>query len=100
FEGSATPEQCEGIDVTAMPLDEVPAYCVFVAWHALERRYALVTGQLQPGPSYGLLWVSRPLDVGDARDFDTYRPGADLVLGEVTLGEDGRPSVSAGVSLL
>jgi hypothetical protein len=100
FAGPATKAQCDGIDVTAMPLDEVPAYCVLVQWHALERRFGLLSGRLSPGPSYGLLWVSRPTGVGDPRDFDTYRPGADLVLGEVSLDQDGRPSVSPGVSLL
>ncbi len=99
FGENAKPSDCDGIDVTTMPINEVPAYCVMVQWHKLERDLALARGELAPGPSYGLLWVSRPLGVGDVRDFDTYRPGADLLRGEVTLDASGRPAVSAGASL-
>ncbi len=99
FGGNAKPADCDGIDVTTMPINEVPAYCVMVQWHKLERDRAIARGELAPGPSYGLLWVSRPVGVGDVRDFDTYRPGADLLRGEVTLNAQGKPSISVGQSL-
>lgn len=100
FASPATPEACAGIDVTSMPLDEVPPYCAFVAWHALERGRAIAAGELSAGPDYALVWVSRPLGVGDVRDFDTYRPGADLRRAELSLAADGEPALGAETSLL
>jgi hypothetical protein len=103
FEDFAEPagaDSCAGMDVTKMPLDEVPAYCVMRAWHALERTRAVAAGELLSGPDYALVWVARPLGVGDVRDFDTYRPNADLLRGTLTLDADGKPALSAGTSLL
>jgi hypothetical protein len=100
FADPATPEDCAGVDVTATPLDRVPAYCVLVAWHKLERDRAIADGSIEPGPGYALVWVSRPLGVGDARDFDRYRPGADLIRAELTLDADGKPSLGPQASLL
>ncbi|HEX6242223.1 MAG TPA: hypothetical protein VFZ61_15035, partial [Polyangiales bacterium] len=97
---SATPMDCSGVDVTTQPLAEVPAYCALVQWHALERELALNRGELSDGADQALVWVSRPLDVGDPRDFDTYRPGADLMRASLTFGADGRPQLGAGNSLL
>ena len=100
FDGFATADQCTAVDLASSDLNDVPAYCVLVQWHALERELAIARGEVMPGPDYGLVWVSRPLDVGDARDFDSYRPGADLMRGALTLAADGQPTVGPGVSLL
>ncbi len=100
FAEPASAAQCAAVDLASIPLDEVPAYCVLVQWHALERARGLARGELQAGPAYGLLWVSRPLDVGDARDFDTYRPGANLMRAEVSLDAEGKPSLGEARSLL
>jgi hypothetical protein len=97
FDGPAEAADCDGVDVTAMPLDTVPAYCVLREWHRRERAAAGFDTAAAPA----LVWVSRPLDVGDVRDFDSYRPGADLLRGELTLDADGRPSLGlVPVSLL
>jgi hypothetical protein len=96
----AVPSACTGIDVTTQPLDQVPAYCVLVQWHALERQRALVAGSLSQPSDQALIWVSRPLDVGDPRDFDSYRPGADLRRAALSIAADGRPSLGPSSSLL
>jgi hypothetical protein len=99
-ERSAEPAACADIDVTAQPLDQVPAYCAFVQWHKLERDRALAAGALSQPSELALIWVSRPTDLGDLRDFDSYRPGADLQRAVLTLAADGRPSLGASSSLL
>jgi WD40-like Beta Propeller Repeat len=99
-ESSANPSLCAGLDVTTAPLASVPAYCVLSQWHALERERALASGALSDPSELALVWVSRPLDVGDPRDFDTYRPGADLRRALLTLDAQGMPSVAASTSLL
>ena len=71
-----------------------------VAWHKLERERALAAGKLSQPSEQALIWVSRPIGVGDPRDFDTYRPGADLRRAQLTLAADGRPSLGAASSLL
>jgi hypothetical protein len=73
---------------------------VFVAWHALERKLAIGRGEIDAGSELPLVYVSRPLGLGDARDFDSYRPGADLLRAPLTLHGDGAPSLGAGTSLL
>ncbi|MDB4986108.1 MAG: hypothetical protein JWN04_1286 [Myxococcaceae bacterium] len=103
FEDFATPasaDSCAGIDVTKTPLDSASAYCVFVAWHALERKLASARGEIDTDPEIALLYVSRPLGIGDARDFDTYRPGADLRSAPLTLHGDKAPTLATGTSLL
>jgi WD40-like Beta Propeller Repeat len=97
---SADPSVCAGVDVATQPLDDVPAYCAFVQWHKLERERALAAGDLSQPSELSLIWVSRPTDVGDLRDFDSYRPGADLSRASLTLAADGRPSLGASSSLL
>jgi hypothetical protein len=100
FGAPARKEDCAAVDVTKEPIDGVAAYCVLVAWHALERRLATERGQIDSGNEHALLYVSRPLGVGDPRDFDSYRPNADLLRAPLTLGADGRPSLGVGTSLL
>ncbi len=96
----ADPSQCATFDAKTQPLASVPAYCVLSQWHALERERALARGELSEPADLALVWVSRPLDLGDPRDFDSYRPGADLMHARLTLDATGRPSVSAARSLL
>jgi hypothetical protein len=100
FAAPASAAACADFDITAQPLDQASAYCVLVAWHALERELSIAKGEIDPGPEHALLWVSRPLDVGDVRDFDRYRPGADLVRASLTLDDAGRPTLGAPTSLL
>jgi hypothetical protein len=98
--GPARAEACANVDLATTPLDDVPAYCVFVAWHALERKLAIARGEVLPDRELGLAYVSRPLGVGDARDFDTYRPGADLLRAPLTLQGERPPTLGVGTSLL
>lgn len=101
FQGhSATPADCTSFDVTKQELASVPAYCVLVQWHTLERQRALREGVISQPSEHALVWVSRPLDVGDPRDFDAYRPGADLRRASLTFGANGRPQLGASSSLL
>ncbi|MGF1466495.1 MAG: TolB family protein [Sandaracinaceae bacterium] len=93
----ATPDDCAGFDLDEGDLNEVPAYCVMVRWHQVEREAAIARGEIDPDPDVvrGVVWVARPTDVGDPRDFDTYRPGADLRLAEATL-DPGSGDLSLG----
>ncbi|MDB4977467.1 MAG: hypothetical protein JWN48_5808 [Myxococcaceae bacterium] len=103
FEDFGTParaDSCAGIDVTKTPLDQASAYCVFVAWHALERKLASGRGEIETDAELSLVYVSRPLGVGDARDFDSYRPGADLLRAPLTLQGDKAPTLGTGTTLL
>lgn len=100
FAGPARAEACAGIDVTRAPLDGVPAYCVFVAWHALERRIASERGEIDMSSEIALAYVSRPTGVGETRDFDRYRPGADLLRAPLSLHGDAPPTLGVGTSLL
>jgi hypothetical protein len=101
FEVPANPSLCEGVDVTLDKLDGLKAYCVLVAWHKLERERALAAKAVDAGPEYPLVWVSRPTGAGDPRDFDTYRPGADLKYGNLTVPADGSaPTLFGAGSLL
>lgn len=88
-------ERCEDFDAQGQPLSEVPSLCVLREWHRIERGEAIARGEIFPdaAPITGLVWVERPLGLGTPTDFDTYRPGADLLLapaslsgGDVTLG--------------
>ena len=82
----ATPDDCAGVDADAGDLNEIPAYCVMARWHAIEREEAIATGEIFPETEVvrSVVWVSRPLGVGEPRDFDTYRPGADLMMAPAT----------------
>jgi hypothetical protein len=96
FGTPATAELCAGVDARSMPLDTLPAYCVFTQWHAIERAEAIAAKEALPAAStHRFVWVERPTDLGDVRDFDTYRPGAVLMFGELSLAADGRPSLAA-----
>jgi hypothetical protein len=98
----ATPDDCAGFDADAGPLDEIPAYCVIARWHAIERAEAVRRGEVRDAaaPLGGVVYVSRPADVGRPEDFDTYRPGADLILADATLGADGSVTLGAERSVL
>ncbi|HEY7957855.1 MAG TPA: hypothetical protein VII38_21280, partial [Polyangia bacterium] len=81
----------EVIDPTLCPQPWSEAstpFCTIVEWHRLERQALLAKGQVDPmnqGDSLPLIAVVRPPDGDRLIDFDTYRPGADLVLGAVPL---------------
>ncbi len=85
---SATPADCamytdDQLDHTG-DLNMIPAYCIFVRWHEIER------GIAHPGIDTahsvaGLVWVNRPSGVGRPDDFDTYRPGASLRIANATV---------------
>ena len=69
-------------------LNEVPAYCVLARWHAIERAAgdrARRARRAQPRRSASC--SSRgPPGIGGRRRFDTFRPGADLVLADAPHG--------------
>lgn len=98
----ATPDDCIGIDADTGDLNEVPAYCVVRRWHEIERENAIARGDVFPDSELvrAIVWVARPLGVGGATEFDTYRPGADLRSADVTVGADFTLTVGAPRSLL
>ncbi|MBX3275034.1 MAG: hypothetical protein KF729_32515 [Sandaracinaceae bacterium] len=90
----ARAEDCDGVDVDGGDLNAIPAYCVLARWHALERAAAALA------PLHHLAWIERPPGIGEATDFDTYRPGADLRLAEASLGADGAVALEPSRSVL
>lgn len=97
----AEPSLCDGVDAERGELDKVPPYCVFVAWHKLERARAIARGTLTATPLGAILYVTRPPDTDVPQDFDRYRPGAELHLvsasldgGAVKLGAELKSSCS------
>ncbi len=98
----ATLDDCVGIDADNGDLNEIPAYCVVVRWHQIEREAAIARGDVFSDAELvrALVWIARPLGVGGVMDFDTYRPGADLMSADVTVGADGAMTVGTPGSLL
>jgi hypothetical protein len=100
----ATPEDCAPYDADADDIDDVPAYCILVRWHQIERqRFAdelAARGVPEPGALRSLVWVRRPPGTGDVRDFDTFRGGADLLAAPVTVDAGGAATVGEPASLL
>jgi hypothetical protein len=97
----AAPARCANVDADSGDLNQIPAYCVLARWHALERQQAIASGELEasPGPS-GVIWIARPPGTGNATEFDTYRPGADLMWAAATVAADGHTSLGTPRSLL
>ena len=87
----ASPDDCDGIDADTADLNEIPAYCVIARWHAIERAESIAEGEILPDDAMvrAVVWVARPLGVGDVTDFDTYRPGADLRIADATFDATG-----------
>jgi hypothetical protein len=69
-------------------------FCTLVEWHRLERQ-ALLTSTppqadaMNAGDALQIVSVVRPPNPDRLIDFDTYEPGADLVIGNVSLGPLG-----------
>ena len=100
----ATPDDCAGFDADAGDLNEVPAYCIMARWWEIERQEAIDAGEIaDPAVEIvrSVVWVARPVGVGDPRDFDTYRPGADLLMAPATVDPTSRNlSLGAATSVL
>lgn len=92
---------CEGVDADHGDLNEVPAYCVFARWHAIERELAVQRGELASAdPMPAVVFVTRPEGTGSVLDFDTFRPGADLVRASAVFAADGGIELGMPNSLL
>ncbi len=80
-----------GLDPTMCPQPwstASTAFCTLVEWHRIERADMLAAGTADPftvGERLPLAAVVRPPNDDRLIDFDTFRPGADLVLGSVAL---------------
>jgi hypothetical protein len=75
--GNTDPTMCPSPWTTAST-----AFCTFVEWHRIERADLITANQADPMPSGGtlpIIAVTMPPNADRAIDFDTYRPGADLV---------------------
>lgn len=100
FREPATPDLCAAYDADTDPLDEIPAYCILVRWQQIEREEAIAQGAVMPELMAAVVWVERPLGVGETTDFDTYRPGADLLIATPSVAADGSLSLGPSVSVL
>ncbi len=89
-------------DPTRAWFEELSAGCVLDAWHKLEREIAIESGQMSEDPGAIGVFVRRPANADRHIDFDTYRPGADLLRLDLTLDGGGRVTGTAAepVSLL
>lgn len=98
----ATPDDCASYDAMNGNLNEVPAYCILVQWHAIERREAIARGEIfdEAAPVRSVVWVARPPGIGRLDEFDTFRGGADLRMADATLGADGSIMLGTSRSLL
>ena len=98
----ATPAKCAGVDADGGDLNDpdVKAYCVLARWHAIEREQAIARGELPSSATpAGVVFVARPEAVGGSAEFDTFRPGAELMLAAVSSDAAGRISLGAARSL-
>ncbi|MBZ0116963.1 MAG: hypothetical protein K8H88_08215, partial [Sandaracinaceae bacterium] len=95
----ATAEDCAGVDADNGDLNTIPAYCVLRRWHEIEREEGIAAGELFPAGDVvrAVFWISRGRGVGEARDFDTYRAGADLVRATASV-DPGTGDLSIGAS--
>lgn len=70
--------------------EEATPGCVIATWHRLERTIAIENGQLGAAPGAVGVFVRRPPDPGRLLDFDSYRPGADLLRLDLARDAQGR----------
>jgi hypothetical protein len=96
----ADPGDCAGVDADAGDLNSIPGYCVLARWHAIERAGAIARGEIFPEVVRSVVWIARPPGVGRPDDFDTYRPGADLVQADASVAPDLSISLGPERSLL
>ena len=96
----ASPALCQGIDADNGKLDDVPAYCVLVRWHQIERELAIERGELDAQALRSLVWIARPEGGGGALEFDAFAPGADLVLADASEDAMGQVALGTPRSLL
>jgi len=93
--------RCSAVDADTGDLNEVPAYCVLARWHELERSLRVERGELpaRAAPS-AVVFVLRPPGAPGSADFDTWKPGADLLLATAATSGDGHLELGAQRSLL
>jgi hypothetical protein len=97
----ASAAKCAAVDADSGDLNSIPAYCVLVRWHAIERELAIQRGELSANPEpRGIVFVARPEGVGGIADFDSYRPGADLLWADASSDTQGHLELSGARSLL
>jgi len=66
------------------------AFCALVEWHRLERQEAgAAVSALGAGSMLPIAWVERPPNADRLLDFDTFRGGADLLVGDVMVTAGG-----------
>ncbi|HMI91177.1 MAG TPA: hypothetical protein VK509_07425 [Polyangiales bacterium] len=99
-ETQASPADCTAVDADAGKLDDTQAYCVLARWHAIERELAIERGELDAGDPRAVVWVARPEGGGGPLDFDSFAPGADLVIAGASQGADAQLNLAAPRSVL
>jgi hypothetical protein len=73
------------------PATNTRAFCVFQAWHQIERQdRAAALSPMKAGDVLPLAFVARPPNPDNLLQFDTYEGGADLKLADATLDGAGK----------
>ncbi len=94
----------EVIDPTLCPQPWTSAstpFCTVVEWHRQERGVLLTTNTvnaMNDGDALGIVAVVQPPNADRLIDFDTYRPGADLVMSNVTVNALGAIDPASGTA--
>jgi len=96
---SADPADC------VQPFDPLtaPAFCILTEWLRLERGElpSQYRADLSGGQTMPLVYVERPADTARPIEFGQYRPGADLIRTEASIGTSAQVTSAAGrLSLL
>lgn len=99
--GGSIPDNCPD----AFDPATASAFCVIQQWVDIERASLITGGQVLPlgdGDTVPIVYVQRDAgDMASPLDFDTYQPGADLLVADAVMGADGTlASVGAPTSLL
>lgn len=97
FGRGGDPAACDLEAAENGPIDEQDPYCVIVAWLARERAERMQAAR----PLEALVFVRHDaVDDSDLpQDFETFRPGAEVVRVEASLEEDGSFTLGAETSL-
>lgn len=98
FAGDGDPTACDLVAAETGDLDQQQPYCVIVAWIEKERTARMAGAQ----PLTGIAYVKRPPAPGKdtPQDWETYAPGADLMLATASMDAAGVVTASAGSSQL
>lgn len=97
FASGGDPERCDLDAAENGPIDEQDPYCVIVAWIARER--AARMSDARPLEAFVFVRRGPVTDAELPQDFETFRPGAEVVRIEASAEVDGTFTLGAETSL-